>query len=131
MPPRFVIGAGYAGLQLLQYSMLADTIVADAEASGERRAGVFTGVWTAAETVVFAFGALVLSGLLTAAGFVSSDLDHPVTQPQRALDAVQWGAPMTAVAVLAFAIVATTRYDLTSETARAGEAGQPRPSTQS
>ena len=127
-----VIGAGYAGLQLLQYSMLADTIVADAEASGKRRAGVFTGVWTAAETVVFAFGALVLSGLLTAAGFVSSDLDHPVAQSQRALDAVQWGAPMIAVAVLALAIVATTRYDLKPETMRAEQsAGQPRPSAQS
>jgi GPH family glycoside/pentoside/hexuronide:cation symporter len=109
-----VIGVGYAGLQLLQYSMLADTIVADAEQSGRRRAGVFTGVWTAAETVVFALGALVLAALLAAAGFVSSDLDHPVEQPQSALTAVQWGAPLIAVAVMAFAVAATTRYDLTS-----------------
>jgi glycoside/pentoside/hexuronide:cation symporter, GPH family len=93
---------------------------------------VFTGVWTAAETVVFAFGALVLSGLLTASGFVSSDLDHPVAQSQRALTTVQWGAPMIAAAVIALAIAATTRYDLTSETVRAEQsAGQPRPSTQS
>jgi GPH family glycoside/pentoside/hexuronide:cation symporter len=108
-----VIGVGYAGLQLLQYSMLADTIVADAQDSGKRRAGVFTGVWTAAETVVFAFGALVLAALLAAAGFVSSDLEHPVEQSQSALNAVQWGAPMIAVAVMALAIAATTRYDLT------------------
>jgi GPH family glycoside/pentoside/hexuronide:cation symporter len=109
-----VIGVGYAGLQMLQYSMLADTIVADAQRSGKRRAGVFTGVWTAAETVVFAFGALVLSALLAAAGFVSSDLEHPVEQPPSALSAIQWGAPMIAVAVMALAIAATTRYDLTS-----------------
>jgi Na+/melibiose symporter-like transporter len=109
-----VIGIGYAGLQLLQYSMLADTIVADAQESGRQRAGVFTGVWTAAETVVFAFGALVLAALLAAAGFVSSDLDHPVDQPQSALDAVQWGAPLIAVAVMGLAIAATARYDLTS-----------------
>jgi Na+/melibiose symporter-like transporter len=110
-----VIGVGYAGLQLMQYSMLADTIVADAEESGRQRAGVFTGVWTAAETVVFAFGALVLAALLAAAGFVSSDLDHPVEQPPSALHAVQWGAPMIAVAVMALAVAATTRYDLTSK----------------
>jgi GPH family glycoside/pentoside/hexuronide:cation symporter len=109
-----VIGVGYAGLQLLQYSMLADTIVADAQRSGKRRAGVFTGVWTAAETVVFAFGALVLAALLAAAGFVSSDLDHPVEQSQSALNAVQWGAPLIVVAVMSLAIAATTRYDLTS-----------------
>lgn len=127
-----VIGVGYAGLQLLQYSMLADTIVTDAEESGKRRAGVFTGVWTAAETVVFAFGALVLSALLSVAGFVSSDLDHPVAQSQSALNAVQWGAPMIAVAVMALAIAATTRYDVTSETSRTEQPpGQPHPSTQS
>jgi Na+/melibiose symporter-like transporter len=113
-----VIGIGYAGLQLLQYSMLADTIVADAQESGRQRAGVFTGVWTAAETVVFAFGALVLAALLAAAGFVSSDLDHPVDQPQSALNAVQWGAPLIAVAVMGLAIAATTRYDLTSPVPR-------------
>lgn len=109
----FVIGVGYAGLQLLQYSMLADTIVADAVVSGTRRAGVLTGIWTAAETVVFALGALVLAGVLAAAGFVSSDLNHPVAQPQTALRIIQWGAPLIAAAFIAASILGISRYDLT------------------
>jgi len=110
----FVIGVGYAGLQLLQYSMLADTIVADAVVSGRRRAGVLTGIWTAAETVVFALGALVLAGILAAAGFVSSDLDHPVAQPNGALQMIQWGAPLIAAAFIAASTVGIFRYDLTA-----------------
>ena len=109
----FVIGVGYAGLQLLQYSMLADTIVADAMVSGTRRAGVLTGIWTAAETVIFALGALVLAGVLGAAGFVSSDLNHPVAQPDTALKMIQWGAPLIAAAFIAASILGISRYDLT------------------
>jgi len=111
-----VIGVGYAGLQLLQYSMLADTIVADAMDSGTRRAGVLTGIWTAAETVVFALGALVLAGVLGAAGFVSSDLDHPVAQPDTALKMIQWGAPLIAAAFIAASILGISRYGLTVAT---------------
>ena len=111
-----VIGVGYAGLQLLQYSMLADTLVADAMDSGTRRAGVLTGIWTAAETVVFALGALVLAGVLGAAGFVSSDLDHPVAQPDTALKMIQWGAPLIAAAFIAASILGISRYGLTVAT---------------
>jgi GPH family glycoside/pentoside/hexuronide:cation symporter len=110
----FVIGVGYAGLQLLQYSMLADTIVAESAASGTGSAGVLTGIWTAAETVVFALGALVLSGVLAAAGFVSSDLSHPVAQPHSALQMIQWGAPLIAAAFIALSIPGISRYDLTA-----------------
>ena len=107
-----VIGVGYAGLQLLQYSMLADTIVADVLVSGKRRAGMFTGIWTAAETVIFALGAFVLAGALALAGYVSSDLKHPVSQPQSALDVLRWGGPLIAGAFIAAGILATLRYDL-------------------
>ena len=110
-----VIGVGYAGLQLLQYSMLADTIVADAVVSATRRAGVLTGIWTAAETVVFALGALVLAGVLAAAGYVSSDLNHPVAQPHTALQMIQWGAPLIAAAFIAASTAGISRYDLTAE----------------
>jgi glycoside/pentoside/hexuronide:cation symporter, GPH family len=106
------IGVGYAGLQLLQYSMLADTIVADELRSGKRRAGMFTGIWTAAETVIFALGAFVLAALLALAGYVSTDLKHPVSQPHRALEVLQWGAPLIAGVFMAASIAATVRYDL-------------------
>ena len=109
-----VIGIGYAGLQMLQFSMLADTIVADALVSGKRRAGLFTGIWTAAETVVFALGAFVLAALLALAGYVSTDLKHPIIQPQNALDVLRWGAPLIAGAFIAIGIAVTSRYDLNS-----------------
>jgi len=121
-----VIGVAYAGLQLLQYSMLADTIVAET-GSGAGRAGVLTGIWTAAETVVFALGALVLAGLLAAAGFVSSDLKHPVAQPPAALHMIEWGAPLFAAAFIAASIAGISRYRLTesvlAEAVLAGDAG--------
>jgi GPH family glycoside/pentoside/hexuronide:cation symporter len=105
-----VMGVGYAGLQLLQYSMLADTLVAEAAVSGTSRAGVLTGIWTAAETVVGALGALVLAGVLAAAGFISSDLKHPVAQPHAALQMIQWGAPLIAAAFIAASIPGISRY---------------------
>jgi hypothetical protein len=73
-------------------------------------------VWTAAETVVFALGALVLAGILGAAGFVSSDLSHPVAQPDTALRMIQWGAPLIAAAFIAASILGISRYDLTAAT---------------
>lgn len=109
-----VVGAGYAGLQLLPYSMLADTVIAGALVSGKRRARIFTGIWTAAETVVFALGALVLALILALSGFVSADLEHPVSQPAGALAAVRLGAPLFAAALIALAILMTFRYDLSA-----------------
>lgn len=51
--------------------MLPDVIAADEAASGARRAGVFTGVWTAAETLELAVGPGLLGGLLALAGSTS------------------------------------------------------------
>jgi GPH family glycoside/pentoside/hexuronide:cation symporter len=110
-----VVGIGYAGLQLLQYSMLADTLIADTLESGVRRTGVLTGMWTAAETVVFAFGAQLLAWMLTLGGFVSSDPDHPVAQPQSAINAVLIGGSAMPALLVSVAIVLTLRYDVTAE----------------
>ena len=110
-----VVGVGYAGLQLLQYSMLADTLIADTLESGTRRTGVLTGLWTAAETVIFAFGAQLLAWMLTLGGFVSSEPDHPVAQPQSAINTVLIGGSAVPALLVAVAIVLTLRYDVTAE----------------
>ncbi|GAA5041847.1 MFS transporter [Thermocatellispora tengchongensis] len=115
-----VVGVGYAGFQLLQYSMLADVVVHDALVSGRSRAGVFTGLWTACETVVFAFGALVLGWVLGAAGFVESDASERVAQPESAIMAVTYGGTLLPAAAMALSIVLVMRYRLTAgELARA------------
>ncbi|GAA2849130.1 MFS transporter [Streptosporangium fragile] len=117
-----VVGVGYAGLQLLQFSMLSDVIVHDALTTGKRRAGVFTGLWTAAETVVFAFGALVFGWLLGAAGFVESDAATPVAQPGSVVTAVLYGATLLPAVAVGVGILLTTRYTLTAAQLRAGGA---------
>lgn len=110
-----VVGVGYAGLQLMQYSMLADNLIADALQSGGGRAGVFTGLWTAAETVVFALGALLLGWMLALSGFVSSEPDKPVAQPDSAIWTVLIGGTAVPAVFVAIAILLTRRYDLTAE----------------
>ncbi|WP_084780662.1 MFS transporter [Planobispora rosea] len=120
-----LVGIGYAGLQLLQFSMLSDVIVYDAAVTGKRRAGVFTGLWTAAETVVFAFGALVFGWLLGVAGFVESDPKTPVEQPESATQAVLYGGTLIPALVMVVAIVLTRRYTLTAaEIEQAGKDAQ-------
>ena len=79
-PLVVLVGVGYAGMQMFPLAMLPDVIAADEAASGERRAGVFTGVWTAAETLGLAVGPGLLGGLLALAGYVSSTGDEVVAQ---------------------------------------------------
>ena len=43
VPLVVLVGIGYAGMQMFPLAMLPDVIAADEAASGERRAGVFTG----------------------------------------------------------------------------------------
>ncbi|MFF5208815.1 MFS transporter [Streptosporangium sp. NPDC000396] len=117
-----VVGIGYAGLQLLQFSMLSDVIAHDAMVTGKRRAGVFTGLWTACETVVFALGALVLSWLLGITGFVESDPRMPVAQPESAIAAALYGGTLLPALLAGISILLTTRYALTAEKLRSAEA---------
>ena len=81
-------GIGYAGMQMFPLSLLPDVIADDAERTGANRAGVFTGVWTAGETAGFALGPAVVLAVLAIGGFVSSQPDEKVTQPDSAQLAV-------------------------------------------
>ena len=121
-----LVGIGYAGLQLLQFSMLSDVIVHDALVTGKRRAGAFTGLWTAAETVVFAFGALVLGWLLAVAGFIESDPSTPVAQPDSAIAAALYGGTLLPALLMGVSILLAMRYTLTAEKLREAGAGATR-----
>ncbi|GAA3157346.1 MFS transporter [Nonomuraea roseoviolacea] len=107
-----VVGLGYAGVQLLEFSMLADVIAVDAETTGRRRAGVFTGLWTAIESGVSSFGALIFGGVLTLGGFVESDAGRPVAQPDSAVTAVLVGETAIPALVLLLAVLMTLKYRL-------------------
>ncbi|MET8159898.1 MFS transporter [Sphaerisporangium sp. NPDC005289] len=120
-----VIGVGYAGLQLLQFSMLADVIAHDSARSGKRRGGVFTGLWTAVESAVAALGAAVVGVVLAAGGFVSSDPEHPVTQPGSALTAIILAQAVIPAVIVGLGIWMTVKYDLTADDLAKADTAEP------
>ncbi|MET8002012.1 MFS transporter [Nonomuraea glycinis] len=117
-----LVGTGIAGVQLLQFSMLADVIAVDAATTGKRRAGVFTGLWTAIESGVSAFGALVFGTILTIGGFISSEPDTPVAQPDSAVTAVLIGQTAVPALIILLSVLMTLKYRLTVPTPVAGSA---------
>ncbi|RFU19068.1 MFS transporter [Geodermatophilus marinus] len=111
-PLVVLVGTGYAGMQMFPLAMLPDVIAADEVASGHRRAGVFTGVWTAAETLGLAVGPGLLGGLLALAGYVSSTGDEVVAQPGSALLAVRLGFTVVPALLVLASIPVLARYRL-------------------
>jgi Na+/melibiose symporter-like transporter len=99
-------------MQMFPLAMLPDVIAADETASGERRAGVFTGVWTAAETLGLAVGPGLLGGLLALAGYVSSTGDELVTQSGTAVLAVRIGFTIVPALLVLASIPVLARYRL-------------------
>jgi GPH family glycoside/pentoside/hexuronide:cation symporter len=92
-------------------AMLPDVIAADEAASGQRRAGVFTGVWTAAETLGLAVGPGLLGLLLAVAGYVSSTGDD-ITQTSAAVTAVRLGFSIVPAGIVLAAVPVFARYRL-------------------
>ncbi|TFV89184.1 MFS transporter [Blastococcus sp. CT_GayMR16] len=111
IPLVVVVGIGYAGMQMFPLAMLPDVIAADEASSGARRAGVFTGVWTAAETLGLAVGPGLLGGLLALAGYVSSTGDD-VAQSGTAVTAVRIGFTVLPALLVLAAVPVFARYRL-------------------
>ena len=71
-----LVGLGYAGAQVFPMAMLPDAAAVDARRTGSNRAGVYTGVWTAGETLGLALGPAVYALVLALGSYRSStDLD--------------------------------------------------------
>jgi GPH family glycoside/pentoside/hexuronide:cation symporter len=111
-----VAGIGYAGMQMFPLAMLPDVIAAEEATSGHRRAGVFTGVWTAAETIGLAVGPGLLGGLLALAGYVSGGAEVP--QPESAITAVRLGFSLLPAVIVLASLPVLARYRLGDEAAR-------------
>lgn len=113
-----LVGVGYAGAQVFPLAMLPDAVAEDARRTGVTRAGVFTGVWTAAETLGLALGPGVFAVVLALGGYVSSRGDVDLPQPGSAVDAVTLGfSVLPAVLVLA-SLVFLRGYRLDERTLR-------------
>ncbi|MET8868691.1 MFS transporter [Nonomuraea sp. NPDC004580] len=114
-----LVGVGYAGVQLLQFSMLADVIAADAAETGKRRAGVLTGLWTAIESGVSAFGALIFGVVLSIGGFIESEPSRPVEQPESAVTAVLIGQTVIPALIIFSSVLMVMKYRLKAPAAPA------------
>ena len=112
-----VVGVGYAACQMFPLAMLPDVAAADAARTGETRAGTYTGVWTAGETLGLAFGPFVYAAVLTAGGYVSST-DAAAAQPDSAHTAIALGFTVVPALLVAVSLVVLRRYRLDEEVSR-------------
>jgi GPH family glycoside/pentoside/hexuronide:cation symporter len=111
--PVAVAGIAYAGMQSLPMAMLPDVISHDERTNGPGRAGSFSGVWTAGETVGFALGATVLSLILAATGYVSSTAGETVVQPDAAITGIVVSFSLAPAVLIALSLLSLRRYPLT------------------
>lgn len=109
-PAAAVVGVGYAGAQVFPMAMLPDVAARDAERSGRNRIGVYTGVWTAGETLGLALGPGLFALVLALGGYVSSTGGDDVAQPERALDAIALGFSVVPAVVIAVSLLLLRRY---------------------
>lgn len=109
-------GIGYAGMQMLPMSMLPD-VISDHEdaADGSVRAGAFSGVWTAAETVGMALGPAVVLAILAVTGFVSSAGEQTVTQSDGSITGIVIAFAAMPAVLVAASMVALRGYRLAAE----------------
>jgi glycoside/pentoside/hexuronide:cation symporter, GPH family len=111
-----MVGVAYAGMQMFPLAMLPDTVAADAAQHGRQRAGVFTGVWAAAETVSLALGPAVVGLILAATGFISSEAGQTVTQPASALTGIVLSFSLFPALMMLLSLPTLFKYDLTEKT---------------
>ena len=105
-----VIGCGYAGQQVFAMAMLPDCIAADTERTGRRQAGVFTGVWTAGETLGLALGPGLYALILQLFGYVSSSSGEAASQDGLARLGVLLGFTVVPAALMAAAVLLLRGY---------------------
>ena len=110
----FLVGVGYAGCQVFPMAMLPDAAAVDARRTGSNRAGVYTGVWTAGETLGLALGPGVFALVLALGGYRSST-SGDVAQPDSALTAIVLGFSLLPALLTLVSLVWLTRYSLDAE----------------
>jgi len=112
-----VVGTGYAACQMFPLAMLPDVAAADTARTGESRAGTYTGVWTAGETLGLALGPFLYAGVLTLGGYVSST-DAAAPQPASAHTAITIGFTLVPALLVAGSLFVLRTYRLDEEVPR-------------
>ncbi|TQL68012.1 Na+/melibiose symporter-like transporter [Nocardioides albertanoniae] len=108
-----LVGTGYAGCQVFPMAMLPDAAAVDARRSGSSRIGVYTGVWTAGETLGLALGPGVYAAVLALGGYRSST-GGAVDQPDSALAAITLGFSVLPACLALLSLLWLRRYSLTA-----------------
>ena len=121
-----LVGVGYAGCQIFPMAMLPDAAATDAARTGENRAGVYTGVWTAGETLGLALGPGVFAIVLAIGGYVSSS-GETVTQPGSARTAITLGFSVIPAALTLLSLWWLTRYSLDATAVETAGESMPTP----
>jgi sugar (glycoside-pentoside-hexuronide) transporter len=93
-------GIGYAVVDLMPWAMVGDVIDEDDLAHGERREGLYNGVFTFLRKLGGALGVFLVLGILDLAGFVKSE--GGAAQSESARQAIRW---LTAAAPCVFLLV--------------------------
>ena len=106
-----LVGVGYAGCQVFPMAMLPDAAAVDSARTGENRAGVYTGVWTAGETLGLALGPAVFAVVLALGGYVSS-AGRDVEQPESAQVAITLGFSVVPALLVVASLWWLRRYTL-------------------
>jgi glycoside/pentoside/hexuronide:cation symporter, GPH family len=109
-----LVGVGYAGCQVFPMAMLPDAAATDAARTGENRTGVYTGVWTAGETLGLALGPAVFAVVLFLGGYVSSE-GGDVVQPGSAVTAITLGFSLLPAALVLLSLLWLRRYTLDAD----------------
>ena len=91
-----IVGLGYAVVDLMPWSMLGEVIDEDDLATGERREGLYNGVFTFLRKLGGALGVFLVMGLLDLLGYQKGE-----TQSETARQAIRW---MTGLAPAFFLI---------------------------
>jgi len=104
------VGCGYAGQQVFSLAMLPDLIERDTERTGRRQAGVFTGLWTAGETLGLALGPGIYALVLQLFGYVSSSTGEAAAQDGTARFGVLLGFTLVPAVLVGAAVTLLRRY---------------------
>ncbi|GAA1600543.1 MFS transporter [Actinoplanes couchii] len=112
-----LVGVGYAGQQVFALAMLPDCIAYDTARTGRRQAGVFTGLWTAGETLGLALGPGIYALILQIFGYVSSATGESAAQSDTARLGVLLGFTVVPALLVGAAVVLLRRYDDRAEAA--------------
>jgi sugar (glycoside-pentoside-hexuronide) transporter len=101
-------GVGYAVVDLMPWSMVGDVIDEDDLAHGERREGLYNGVFTFLRKLGGALGVLLVLTLLDFLGYAQGD-----TQTETARQGIRWLTALAPCAFLLLGVQAARGYPLT------------------